>query len=88
MYHINAYHVQRTSNIFLFLSGHKNWVLYLAWSPDCKHLVSGSKSGELITWDPLTGKPSGSPLTVNNLILFHILPFCTFILQFILQNNH
>lgn len=63
------------AHLFSFLSGHKNWVLYLAWSPDGKHLVSGSKSGELITWDPLTGKPSGSPLMVNNLTLFHIYLF-------------
>lgn len=44
--------------------GHKNWVLCIAWSPDGKHLVSGSKAGELQCWDPLTGKPSGNPLTV------------------------
>ncbi|KAL6505200.1 hypothetical protein OROGR_025017 [Orobanche gracilis] len=42
--------------------GHRNWVLCIAWSPDGKHLVSGSKAGELICWDPQTGKPSGDPL--------------------------
>ncbi|GMP41547.1 hypothetical protein CsSME_00011606 [Camellia sinensis var. sinensis] len=46
------------------LSGHKNWVLCIAWSPDGKHLVSGSKAGELQCWDPQTGKPSGNPLIV------------------------
>lgn len=45
-------------------SGHKNWVLCIAWSPDGKHLVSGSKAGELQCWDPLTGQPSGNPLVV------------------------
>lgn len=45
-------------------SGHKNWVLSIAWSPDGKHLVSGSKAGELQCWDPLTGEPSGNPLVV------------------------
>ncbi|KAG0450725.1 hypothetical protein HPP92_026600 [Vanilla planifolia] len=44
-------------------SGHKNWVLCIAWSPDGKHLVSGSKSGELILWDPQTGKQFGNSLT-------------------------
>ncbi|THG00751.1 hypothetical protein TEA_025576 [Camellia sinensis var. sinensis] len=46
------------------LRGHKNWVLCIAWSPDGKHLVSGSKAGELQCWDPQTGKPSGNPLIV------------------------
>lgn len=27
------------------LKGHKNWVLCLAWSPDCKHIASGSHDG-------------------------------------------
>lgn len=49
----------------VFCAGHKNWVLSIAWSPDGKHLVSGSKAGELLTWDPLTGKPSGNPLVVR-----------------------
>ncbi|KAI3818472.1 hypothetical protein L1987_12279 [Smallanthus sonchifolius] len=42
---------------------HKNWVLCIAWSPDGKHLVCGSKSGELQCWDPLTGRASGNLLT-------------------------
>lgn len=49
--------------------GHKNWVLCIAWSPDGKHLVSGSKAGELQCWDPQTGKPSGNPLIVKSLNL-------------------
>nr|KAJ0189172.1 hypothetical protein LSAT_V11C800446270 [Lactuca sativa] len=47
----------------LFL-GHKNWVLFVAWSPDGKHLVSGSKSGEIQIYDPWTGKASGNLLTI------------------------
>ncbi|MCI06593.1 notchless-like protein, partial [Trifolium medium] len=43
---------------------HKNWVLCIEWSPDGKYLVSGSKSGELICWDPQTGKQSGNALTL------------------------
>ncbi|KAH9543889.1 hypothetical protein CY35_13G089200 [Sphagnum magellanicum] len=45
------------------IAGHKNWVLCIAWSPDCKQLVSGSKDGELRMWDPTTGKAVGNPLT-------------------------
>ncbi|KAL0646200.1 hypothetical protein Bca4012_044491 [Brassica carinata] len=44
--------------------GHKNWVLSIAWSPDGKHLVSGSKSGELCCWNPKKGELDGNPLTV------------------------
>lgn len=51
---------------FPFSSGHKNWVLCIAWSPDGKHLVSGSKAGELQCWDPQTGNPSGNPLIVSS----------------------
>jgi len=40
-------------------------VLYIAWSPDGKQLASGSKSGELLTWDPQTGQQSGKPLNVK-----------------------
>lgn len=51
--------------LLYFYLGHKNWVLYIAWSPDGKHLASGSKSGELLTWDPQTGRQSGKPLNVK-----------------------
>jgi WD40 repeat protein len=50
-------------------AGHKNWVLCIAWSPDGKHLVSGSKAGELQCWDPQTGKPSGNLLVVKSLFI-------------------
>ncbi|WJX11167.1 hypothetical protein P8452_01808 [Trifolium repens] len=39
--------------------GHDSSVLFVAWSPDGKYLVSGSESGELICWDPQTGKSLG-----------------------------
>ncbi|KAI5681405.1 hypothetical protein M9H77_02633 [Catharanthus roseus] len=48
--------------VFYSSPGHKNWVLSIAWSPDGRHLVSGSKAGELQCWDPQTGKPSGNLL--------------------------
>ena len=56
--------------------GHKNWVLSIAWSPDGKYLVSGSKAGELIIWDPQTGRQLGSPLTVKSQYL-HFTLFIT-----------
>lgn len=56
----------------LFVPGHRNWVLSVAWSPDGKHLVSGSKAGELICWDLQTGKPLGNPLTVSHLRLVFV----------------
>jgi len=52
--------------MFAFYAGHKNWVLCIAWSPDGKYLVSGSMSGELICWDPQTGKQLGNALTVSH----------------------
>lgn len=52
------------------LVGHKDWVLFMAWSPDGKSLASASKDGEIRLWDPLTGKANGKALTghhqVNN----------------------
>lgn len=45
--------------------GHKNWVLCISWSPDGQHLVSGSKAGEILSWDPQTGKQLGSPFLVS-----------------------
>ena len=44
-------------------------VLTVAWSPDGKHLVSGSKSGEICCWNPKKGELEGSPLTVKSLLL-------------------
>lgn len=55
--------------IIPFSSGHRNWVLCVAWSPDCRHIVSGSKAGELQCWDPQTGTAFGHPFTVKSLSL-------------------
>lgn len=65
-----------------FTTGHKNWVLCIAWSPDGKHLVSGSKAGELICWDPKTGKPTGNSLVVSvilskNFVLYGVATTCS-----------
>jgi ribosome assembly protein 4 len=37
-------------------TGHKNWVLCIAWSPNGKKLASGSMDGAVHLWDPTTGK--------------------------------
>lgn len=42
-------------------TAHKNWVLYIAWSPDGKKLASGGMDNELYLWDPQTGKTVGKP---------------------------
>lgn len=66
--------VSAVCSLFSPPSGHRNWVLCIAWSPDGKYLVSGSKAGELICWDPQTGKALGNPLMVCYLdwvILIH-----------------
>ncbi|RUS16500.1 WD40-repeat-containing domain protein [Endogone sp. FLAS-F59071] len=44
------------------LTGHKNWVLYIAWSPDGQTLASGSMDNTVRLWDPKTGKPLGDAL--------------------------
>jgi len=44
-----------------FQLGHKNHVLFTAWSPDGKMLASACKSGEVRVWDPETGKQKGKP---------------------------
>ncbi|KAK7087632.1 notchless protein homolog 1-like [Littorina saxatilis] len=47
--------------------GHKNYVLCVAWSPDGRKLASGSytkqDNGEVMIWDPETGKQMGQTLT-------------------------
>lgn len=44
------------------LTGHKNWVLCLAWSADSKKLASGDKSGQILVWDPESGKQIGKTM--------------------------
>ncbi|XP_003747697.1 notchless protein homolog 1 [Galendromus occidentalis] len=41
---------------------HKNWVLAVAWSPDCKKVASGCKNGQICLWDPEKGKQIGRTL--------------------------
>ena len=32
---------------FILLTGHKHWVLFIAWSPDGRKLASGCKSSQV-----------------------------------------
>lgn len=43
-------------------SGHTNWVMSVAWSPDGKHLVSGDLAGNICFWIPKTGMLDGRPV--------------------------
>lgn len=45
------------------LVGHKNWVLCISWSPDGRKLSSACKNGQVMVWDPTTGKQIGPTLT-------------------------
>ena len=38
------------------LMGHSDWVLSVAYSPDGKHIVSGSVDNTVKVWDSQTGK--------------------------------
>lgn len=40
--------------------GHRNWVLVVAWSPDGKFVVSGDMDGQIMVWDPVSGKALGT----------------------------
>ena len=44
------------------LTGHKNWVQLVAWSPDCELLVSGSMDSTLRIWNPHKGTAIGDAL--------------------------
>ena len=44
----------------VWLQGHKNWVLCVAWSPDAKYLVSGSMDGQILVWQADSGKLKGT----------------------------
>ena len=41
---------------------HREWVLVLAWAPNCKRVASGDKSGNVMIWDPSNGKQVGRTL--------------------------
>ena len=53
----------------IVITGHKNWVLCIAWSPDGKHLVSGDKTGHVYMWDPQNGKTDGSAFNVRTSLM-------------------
>jgi WD40 repeat protein len=38
------------------LTGHSGWVESVAYSPDGKHIVSGSRDQTVKVWDAATGK--------------------------------
>ena len=38
------------------LTGHSNWVTSVAYSPDGKHIVSGSYDSTVKVWNAATGK--------------------------------
>jgi WD40 repeat protein len=45
------------------LTGHTDWVISVAFSPDSKTLASGSVDQTIILWDVATRQPLGRPLT-------------------------
>lgn len=47
---------------YQLISGHKNWVLCVAWSPDAQIIATGSMDNTIRIWDPETGKPKGDAL--------------------------
>lgn len=44
------------------LTGHTNYVNSVAFGPDGKYIVSGSRDGKLRLWDAASGDPVGTPL--------------------------
>lgn len=42
--------------------GHKHWVLFVAFSPDCTKIASGSMDNNIAIWNPENGKQLGSLL--------------------------
>lgn len=64
-------------------TGHRQWVLCVAWSPDGKKLASACKAGDIIIWNPETGKQCGRTMRghkkwINCLSWepFHVNPEC------------
>jgi len=43
--------------------GHRNWVLVIAWAPNCLKLASACKNGHIIIWNGKTGEQIGNTLT-------------------------
>ena len=45
------------------LTGHTSWVYSVAYSPDGRHIISGSIDNIIRIWDALTQRQIGKPLT-------------------------
>ncbi|CAN6610002.1 ribosome assembly protein 4 [Trichomonascus vanleenenianus] len=52
-----------TQTSFKTLSGHKDAVLAVSWSPDGRYIATGSQDRTIRIWDPKTGEQIGRPLT-------------------------
>jgi len=46
-------------------TGHTNWVLVIAWSPDGKKLASGGADNKVILWNPDEPGQTGTVLTAH-----------------------
>jgi WD40 repeat protein len=76
----------------IFCTGHKNWVLCIAWSPNSKYLVSGCKNGMIMSWNVETGKRIGPPMTGHKQWItalcwapYHLYPECRMYSDFCLN---
>ena len=58
------------------LRGHSSWVRSVAYSPDGKHVVSGSDDQTVQVWNAATG----TEVSHRVLTLFIILPLCALML--------
>ena len=55
-----------SKKFFLILAGHDEWVTSVAFSPDGKHIVSGSRDNTVRVWDAQTGQSVMDPLKGHN----------------------
>jgi ribosome assembly protein 4 len=42
--------------------GHKHWVLFVSFSPDCSKIASGGMDHNILIWSAETGEQYGKPL--------------------------
>ena len=56
------------------LTGHSDWVRSVAYSPDGKHIVSGSKDKTVKIWDAATGQEVSNRVLI---LLYHLAAACT-----------